>query len=82
MPGDYSLFPVDQDRVRKAELPDRGGDLCGLFWGMSPRVPRIRDQRADRAHDDLVGQVHRCASKITRFSKKNGSRGRARLFIR
>jgi hypothetical protein len=29
---------------------------------MSPRVPRIGDQRADRAHDDLVGQVHRRAS--------------------
>jgi hypothetical protein len=25
---------------------------------MLPSVPRIRDQRIDRAHDDLVGQVH------------------------
>ena len=29
---------------------------------MGARVARVGDERADRAHHDLVGQVHRCAS--------------------
>jgi hypothetical protein len=60
--GYNSLFSVDQNRVCEPEFPDTGGDLSDLSVGMGARVARVGDERADRAHHDLVGQVHRCAS--------------------
>ena len=50
------------ERVAPGAVGDTRGDLSNLSVRMSARVARIRDQRIDRAHDDLVGQLHRCAS--------------------
>ena len=47
MSGNYSTVRINQNRVRKSELADRGCDLVQLPLGMNPRVARIRNKAAE-----------------------------------
>jgi hypothetical protein len=58
MARDNSLFSIDQNGVCEPEFPDTGGDLRYLRVRMDPGIARVRDQRLDRAHEDLVRQLH------------------------
>jgi hypothetical protein len=49
MAGDDHVRLVDEDRIGKAELANRGRDLMDLFPRVNPRIARIRLQQVDRA---------------------------------
>lgn len=54
MPGDDRALPVDEDRIREAELADRGGDLRDLRVAVRARVGGVGDQLLDRPALDRV----------------------------
>lgn len=50
--GNKNRLLVDQYRVRKPELPERGAQLLDLFPGMGLRIAWIRAKLADRPVND------------------------------
>jgi len=56
MAGDDSGVAVHQDWRVEAELRDGGRDLRDLGVRVRARIPRVRDQAADRPDLDAPGQ--------------------------
>jgi hypothetical protein len=50
-----AAFTVNQQRVREAEGLDAASNQIDLSRRVRARVARIRHQRRERAHHDLVG---------------------------
>ena len=69
MPCDHAFVPVGQDRIGKAKLGDRGGNLCHLVFAVGAGVSRIRDERIHRDHSDLG--CHREAFGLERSLQVN-----------
>jgi hypothetical protein len=53
MPGNDTVFAIDDDRVCPAEFFDRGGNPCHLFVGMRAGVSSVRDKVFDLAVRDF-----------------------------
>ena len=48
MAGDHDAFGIDQDRIGKPELPDRGNDLLDLALRVGARVARVGPEARGR----------------------------------
>ena len=66
--GDDAIVTVDDDRIDKAELPQRGAELHDLLRGVRPGVVDIRHQLADR-HQLHISRCLHTSPHSANFSK-------------
>jgi len=70
VPGNDAIVAVEQHRVGEPEFTHAAGDLRDLRVAVSSCIARVRDQRLDRAHHNLVGHRQGHADRLTVFDRE------------
>ena len=67
--GNHTILPIDNDRIDKAKLPQRGTELFNLLWRMCPGIIHIRYQLGNRHQLHFRCRLHRTSPHSANFSK-------------
>ena len=67
--GNYAIVTVDDDRIDKTELTERGAELIDLFWAVCPGVVDIRHQLCNGNELHFGRCFHQTSPHSANFSK-------------